>query len=483
MPVVMRANSLRQFWLSLLLATASGLSTAGFLDDIDESRRAIIKLRQDLDGLRQKTQSDQEAGRQRIEKSIQDLAQDLKLMRDGLTGLGASVVANERALESTAISLEESTKNLLKVSDVLRANLEGLRSSTEARHLQSQQLLEDQSARVTQNLIELDSQIQKSRDEMAKLREANQLLLRQMSDDQIRQKNQMQQLDQAQIKALEDQRNALNKRFQGLLDEQIQISEKRSQSALAASEKRHQALSEERVQASEKRHQALLEERVQASEKRHQALLEERVLALDKIARGLSEQSQASEKRLQVIEDSARATEKRLQAMLVDQATAPEAKAKASEARPAEPEKSLPVPDTVRVLFEGREFAAELLEKRDFELAMVLIRKSDFAAAQKAFFDFLTRYPKSGYAPSGFFWLANAQYQTRDYKEAILNFRQMISTAPDHLRAPEAALSVANCQAELKDTRGARKTLDDLIKAYPASEAAGAAKDRLKLLK
>ena len=472
MPVVMRANSLRQFWLTLLLAMASGLSTAGFLDDIDESRRAIIKLRQDLDGLRQKTQSDQEAGRQRIEKSIQDLAQDLKLMRDGLTGLGASVVANERALEFTAISLEESTKNLLKVSDVLRANLEGLRSSTEARHLQSQQLLEDQSARVTQNLIELESRVQKLGEEIVKLREDNIVLRRQMADEQIRQKDQIQKLDQAQIKALEDHRNALNKRFQGLLDEQLQISEKRLQSALA-----------ERVQTSEKSHQALLEERVQASEKRHQAQLEERVQALDKSARALGEQSQASEKRLQVIEDSARATEKRLQAMLIDQATAPEAKAKASEARPAEPEKSLPVPDTVRVLFEGREFAAELLEKRDFELAMVLIRKSDFAAAQKAFFDFLTRYPKSGYAPSGLFWLANAQYQTRDYKEAILNFRQMISTAPDHLRAPEAALSVANCQAELKDTRGARKTLDDLIKAYPASEAAGAAKDRLKVLK
>jgi TolA-binding protein len=59
----------------------------------------------------------------------------------------------------------------------------------------------------------------------------------------------------------------------------------------------------------------------------------------------------------------------------------------------------------------------------------------------------------------------------------------MISAAPDHLRAPEALLSVANCQAELKDTRAARKTLDDLIKAYPSSEAAGAAKDRLKVLK
>ena len=44
-------------------------------------------------------------------------------------------------------------------------------------------------------------------------------------------------------------------------------------------------------------------------------------------------------------------------------------------------------------------------------------------------------------------------------------------------------LSVANCQVELKDTRGARKTLEDLIKAYPQSEAAATAKDRLARLK
>jgi TolA-binding protein len=51
------------------------------------------------------------------------------------------------------------------------------------------------------------------------------------------------------------------------------------------------------------------------------------------------------------------------------------------------------------------------------------------------------------------------------------------------LRAPEAVLSIANCQIELKDTRGAKKTLDDLIKAYPQSEAAVAAKERLSRLK
>ena len=48
---------------------------------------------------------------------------------------------------------------------------------------------------------------------------------------------------------------------------------------------------------------------------------------------------------------------------------------------------------------------------------------------------------------------------------------------------PEAVLSVANCQLELKDSKGARKTLTDLVKAYPQSEAAVAAKERLATLK
>ncbi len=35
----------------------------------------------------------------------------------------------------------------------------------------------------------------------------------------------------------------------------------------------------------------------------------------------------------------------------------------------------------------------------------------------------------------------------------------------------------------MKDVRGARKTIDDLMKAYPASEAAQAGKDRLATLR
>ena len=42
---------------------------------------------------------------------------------------------------------------------------------------------------------------------------------------------------------------------------------------------------------------------------------------------------------------------------------------------------------------------------------------------------------------------------------------------------------MANCQVEMKDNKGARRTLEDLAKAYPGSDAAAAAKDRLATLK
>jgi tol-pal system protein YbgF len=81
------------------------------------------------------------------------------------------------------------------------------------------------------------------------------------------------------------------------------------------------------------------------------------------------------------------------------------------------------------------------------------------------------------------FWLGNAQYGMRDYKEAMASFRGLVTTAPDHPRSPEALLSIANCQMELKDTKGAKRTLDELIKTYPKSEAAQAGKERLASLK
>ena len=135
--------------------------------------------------------------------------------------------------------------------------------------------------------------------------------------------------------------------------------------------------------------------------------------------------------------------------------------------------------EPIKVSVDGAEFLADPEEKRQFDEALGVLRGGDFDKALAALMQFQRRYPGSGYGDVARFWTANALYGKRDYKEAVAAFRAFVTAAPQHPKAPEALLSVANSQIEAKDRPGARKTLDELIKTYPQSEAAKAGKERL----
>ena len=145
-----------------------------------------------------------------------------------------------------------------------------------------------------------------------------------------------------------------------------------------------------------------------------------------------------------------------------------------SRLKPLEPQK---------VSLDGREFQADPEERRQYEAAIGLVRRGEFADAVSALQSFQKRFSASGYTDSVRFWLGSAQYGKRDYKDAIATFKAFIAGNPEHPRAPEALLALANCQIELKDNKTARRSLEDLIKAYPGTEAAKAAKERLVGLK
>lgn len=139
--------------------------------------------------------------------------------------------------------------------------------------------------------------------------------------------------------------------------------------------------------------------------------------------------------------------------------------------------------EPTKVSLDGVEFSASPEEKRDFDAAMELLRRSEFGAASAAYSGFLRRFPGSGYTPTALYWLGNAQYASRAYKESIESHRRLVSQYPTHLRTPEAMLAMANSQIELKDSKGAQRTLDTLVKSYPQSEAAAAGRERLARLR
>ena len=109
-----------------------------------------------------------------------------------------------------------------------------------------------------------------------------------------------------------------------------------------------------------------------------------------------------------------------------------------------------------KVTVDGQEFVADPAERQDFEAALATFRSGKFVDAATAFGAFLRQFPQSGYLPSARFWLGNAQYATRDYKEAIGNFKALLASAPNHARAPEAALSIANWNSRQRPARAKR---------------------------
>jgi tol-pal system protein YbgF len=139
--------------------------------------------------------------------------------------------------------------------------------------------------------------------------------------------------------------------------------------------------------------------------------------------------------------------------------------------------------EPIKVTVDGKEHLVEQEEKRAFDEALAVIRTGDFDKATNVLANFLRRYVGSPYTDQARFWHGNALYGKREYKDAITAFRNFVTAAPEHPRAPEALLAVANSQAEMKDPRGARKTIEELMKAYPQSEAAAAGKERLASIK
>ncbi len=140
--------------------------------------------------------------------------------------------------------------------------------------------------------------------------------------------------------------------------------------------------------------------------------------------------------------------------------------------------------EPVKVTVDGREFEATPAESAAFDAGLKAVRAGEHKTAQTGFEQFLVRYPASGYRPWVLYWLGTSQYATEDFRAAQTSFRAVLREFASHPRAADAMLGLASVQSDLKEPRASvRKTLEDLIKAYPDSAAASTARERLSKFK
>lgn len=118
-------------------------------------------------------------------------------------------------------------------------------------------------------------------------------------------------------------------------------------------------------------------------------------------------------------------------------------------------------------------------ETKAYEAALNQFKLGNYPLAISAFQGFMLTYPQSKLAPSAQYWIGNAFYAQRDFKQAIAAQQRVLAQWPEDAKAPDALLNIASAQEAAGDRRGAQKSLEALLAKYPQSPAAASAKQRL----
>ncbi len=122
-------------------------------------------------------------------------------------------------------------------------------------------------------------------------------------------------------------------------------------------------------------------------------------------------------------------------------------------------------------------------EREAYQRAFNLLRQLQYDPATTAFKDFIKKYPGGRYAHIAQYWLGEASYARRDFKQAIADYQLLIDNYPQSPKVAEAMLKLGYSRWEMKAVIGAKTALDQLVTKYPDSAEAKQAQPLLEKLK
>lgn len=118
-------------------------------------------------------------------------------------------------------------------------------------------------------------------------------------------------------------------------------------------------------------------------------------------------------------------------------------------------------------------------DRANYQAAFDLLKDGKYTEAASAFKQFLTTFSGSALADNAQYWLGEAHYVTKQYPDALRDFRTVIEKYPESRKMPDALLKIGYCNYELKNWAEARAALDQVVKQYAETTAARLASQRL----
>jgi tol-pal system protein YbgF len=108
--------------------------------------------------------------------------------------------------------------------------------------------------------------------------------------------------------------------------------------------------------------------------------------------------------------------------------------------------------------------------EQEYAAALATYRAREHGQAVIEFIDFIAKYPKHPLAGNAQYWIGEAYWAQRDYRQALVEFEKVFEHG--QAKAPDALLKIGLCHLRLNDVSRAQQAWQRVVNEYPKSEPA-----------
>jgi tol-pal system protein YbgF len=110
--------------------------------------------------------------------------------------------------------------------------------------------------------------------------------------------------------------------------------------------------------------------------------------------------------------------------------------------------------------------------KDEFDLGYGYVLHKDYGLAEQTFHDFLQKYPSDHLTPEAQYWLGEALFQDKHYRDAAESFLAVSTKDETTARAPDALMRLGQSLAALGEKEAACASLGEVLRKYPKASPA-----------
>jgi tol-pal system protein YbgF len=115
-----------------------------------------------------------------------------------------------------------------------------------------------------------------------------------------------------------------------------------------------------------------------------------------------------------------------------------------------------------------------------YQAALATFQTREYGQAVLEFLDFLSKYPRHPLAGKAQYWIGEAYYIQRDWRQALVEYEKVQALNGRSGSLPEALLKIGLCYQNLRETGRAQQSWRRVVADHPDSDAAQKARGFLR---